>query len=633
MKSSIPSSKVLKGAENGWASFSKEIFSLPGKNMKRKFIFFFLLLLAFCLFADAGQVSDTILPFDQVKAGMKGKGKTVFNQGRPEEFDVEIIGVLHNWLPKRNLIVARLQSDVLKNTGVIEGMSGSPVYVEGKLIGAVAYSLGNFSKEAFAGITPIAEMLDISTDEGPSSDFVPQMPFTGRLTLEKLVELNKERFFDFAGDESGQRIRPLKIPLVFSGFSSRVFDKVKPLFSGLGFAPLRSGSNNQIQTAVSPSDLILQAGEPIAVQLVKGDLDVSAFGTVTHVDGNKILAFGHPFYNLGSVDFAMAKAQVLTVVPSLMSSFWLAASDITIGRFIQDRTSGILGELGKMPRFIPLNFNLVNSEGEGKEFKVQITNDKIFTPLLVNLAISNIIAAEERAIEDLTLELDGTIYLDNGTSIHLKDLFSGDFDTAAVDLSGLVTAVVYYLTTNEFEKLGIHRIDINIGVAEEVRFAFLEKVWLGKYEAKPGEIIPIKVYYRNFRGSTVMEDFSLPAPNLPSGSEFSLVVGDAISLQSIETSQYRTVSFVPRNLFQLIRMLNSLRKHNYIYFKIIAAKPGLFLRGEEMPNLPPSMKSMFSSPRAASSPPIEITRSTLGEYRHAIPYVFRGLTVIPVKIK
>ena len=143
----------------------------------------------------------------------------------------------------------------------------------------------------------------------------------------------------------------------------------------------------------------------------------------------------------------------------------------------------------------------------------------------------------------------------------------------------------------------------------------------------------MKVYYRNFRGETIVDDFSLPAPNLPAGSEFSLIVGDAASIQSIEITQYRTTGFVPRSLYQLIRLLNSLRKRNFIYFKIIAAKPGLFLRGEEMPNLPPTMKSMFSSPRAASTPPIKITRSTLGEYRHGIPYVFSGLAVIPLKIK
>jgi len=338
-------------------------------------------------------------------------------------------------------------------------------------------------------------------------------------------------------------------------------------------------------------------------------------------------------FNLGPVDLAITKARVITVLPSLMLSSWLAVSDITVGRFVQDRTPGILGELGKMPKFIPINFKILDLESGEREFKIQVADDKILTPFLVNLAAASVISSEERGIGDLTLELKGIIYLENGMNVQLEDLFSGNFDMASTNLSGLVTAVVYMLTNNEFRELGIHSIDLNITVAEEVRFAYLEKVWLEKYEAYPGERVRMKVYYRNFRGNTVEEEFPLPIPNLPSGSEFSLVVGDAVSLQSIEFRQYKTTSFVPRSLYQLVRMLNSLRKHNYIYFKIIATKPGLFLRGEEMPNLPPTMKSMFSSPRAASSPPIEITRSTLGEYRHAIPYVFNGLAVIPIKIK
>jgi hypothetical protein len=275
----------------------------------------------------------------------------------------------------------------------------------------------------------------------------------------------------------------------------------------------------------------------------------------------------------------------------------------------------------------------MTADGNTSEIKVQIADDKLFTPLLVNLVVASTILSEERSLGDLSLELRGTIYLDDARPVQLQDLFSGNYDMAATDLSGIVAAVVFFLNNNEFKKLGIHRIDLNIGVAEEVRFATLDKVWLGKYEAKPGEVIPMKVYYRNYRGETIVDDLSLPTPNLPTGSEFSLIVGDAASIQSIELSQYRTAGFVPRSLYQLIRLLNSLRRRNYIYFKIIAAKPGLFLRGEELPNLPPTMKRMFSSPRAASAPPVEIARSTLGEYRHGIPYVFSGLAVIPLKIK
>jgi hypothetical protein len=601
--------------------------------MKRKINPFLLTFLLLCGFAIAQESSTSILPLDQIKPGMKGTGRTVFKGDKIEEFGVEILGILHNFQPRRNLILARLQNEILDGAGVIEGMSGSPVYVGEKLIGAVAYSVGAFAKEAIAGITPIGEMLAISPEKSPASSFAPRMQVLNHLTLDELFELNKEHFQLPLAEAEGRLVKPLSIPLVFSGFSPYVFEKAKANFSRLGFTPIQSGSQGQIRPEISSSDMTLQPGSPVGVQLIKGDIDVSYLGTVTHVDGNRVLAFGHPVFNLGPVDLAMTKARVITVLPSLMLSSWLAVSDITIGRFVQDRTTGILGELGKMPKFIPINFKILDVESGEREFKIQVANDKILTPFLVNLATASVISSEERGIGDLTLELNGVIYLDNGMNVRLEDLFSGNFDMASTNLSGLVTAVVYMLTNNEFRELGIHSIDLNITVAEEVRFAYLEKVWLEKYEAYPGERVRMKLYYRNFRGNTVEEEFPLPIPNLPSGSEFSLVVGDAVSLQSIEYRQYRTTSFVPRSLYQLVRMLNSLRRHNYIYFKIIATKPGLFLRGEEMPNLPPTMKSMFSSPRAASFPPIEITRSTLGEYRHVIPYVFSGLAVIPIKIK
>ncbi len=601
--------------------------------MKNKSILIFFALFLMAYFGVAENFSTAFLPVDKIETGMRGKGKTFLQDDRSEEFDVEILGVLHNWQPQRDLILARLQSDVLGRAGVIQGMSGSPVYIDGKLIGAVSYSLGTFPKDAIAGITPIEEMMAIPDKAGSGSSFVPRMEIKNFITSEDFQKLSQACYLPRTTRADGQMIRPLSIPLLFGGFTPHVFEKAKPFFSQLGFSPVQSGSSGQVKPKISPSEMNLQAGEPVAVQLIKGDMDMSAVGTVTHVEGNKVLAFGHPFYNLGAVDFAMAKAKIMGVLPSLETSFVLSASDSIVGRFVQDRNPGVFGELGKLPQYIPINASLVTANGETKEFKVQIANDKLFTPLLVNLVVSSLVLSEERNYGDLSLELRGTIYLDDAPPVQLQDMFSGSFDMAATDLSGIVAAVVYYLSNNEFKELGIHRIDLAIGVAEEVRFATLEKVWLGKYEAKPGEIIPMKVYYRNFRGETIVDDLSLPVPSLPAGSEFSLIVGDASSIQSIEIGQYRTTGFVPRSLFQLIRLLNSLRKRNYIYFKIIAAKPGLFLRGEEMPNLPPTMKSMFSSPRAASTPPVEITRSTLGEYRHGIPYVFSGLAVIPLKIK
>jgi len=602
--------------------------------MKKKVGQFFLILLLTFTFGLNAEDSFSILPVSQIKAGMKGKGKSVFMGSKIEEFDVEILGVLHNFQPKRNLILAKLKNSILDEAGVIQGMSGSPVYVDGKLIGAVAYSYGTFTKEAIAGITPIAEMLAISEGDISKSSFSPRIPIKKHLTLEELFEINKE-FFQArsAGADEGQIFKPLSIPLVFSGFSSPVFEKAKTFFSKLGFIPLRAGSSAQSLDEVSPPDMTLQEGAPVGVQLISGDMNMSAVGTVTYVDGSRILAFGHPLYNLGAVDYAMTKAKVIAVIPSLSTSVRVAVTDIIVGRFSQDRTSGVLGELGKMPQFIPINFKMLNAKGKIRDFKVKITNDKILTPALVNLAVTNIMSVEERSYGDLTIELNGNVYLDNGMSIHLEDLFSGTFDFSIVNLSSLVSAVVFFLTNNEFEELAIHRIDLNFSVAEEVRFSYLEKVWLDKYDVSPGEKIQIKIYSRNFRGESMLKEVSLAAPHLQSGSEFYIVIGDAASIHQIEISQYRTKAFVPRSLNQLVRILSSLRKNNRIYFKILAAKPGLFLKGEEMPNLPPTMKSMFSSPRAASSAPTELIRSTLGEYQIPINYVFKGAALIPIKIK
>ena len=608
--------------------------TVSDKPMRKKNITAIIFSLLFCLFLGSVEGTVPILPLDQVKAGMKGKGRSVFKGSQIEEFDVEILGVLKNIEPKKSIILAKLRGGILGDTGVISGMSGSPVYVDGKLIGAVAYSMGTFVKEPIAGITPIGEMISISEDKKQGPDFTPRTSIKKHLTLEELFELNKDFFLSKSVFYSeGKALRPLSVPLVFSGFSSRAYEQSKHFFSALGFDPIMGASSSQSLEEISPPDLTLKEGGPVAIQLVSGDLDMSAVGTVTYIDGNKVLAFGHPIYNLGAVDYAMTKAKVVTVIPSLMSSFKITVSDSLVGKFTQDRSSGVLGELGKIPRLVPVNVKIMGDNGAIKDYKIKVVDDKILTPVLLNVVLGSILVSEERSIGDLSLGLLGNIYLENGMNIGLEDLFSGQFDESVVNLASLLAGVVYFLTNNEFEELGVHRIDLGIRAFEEVKFSYLEKVWLDKYEAAPGESIHVKIDYRTFRGESRREEGHIPIPNLPAGSEFQLVVADAASMAQLEMSQYRVTTFVPRSLNQLVRMLSSLRKNNRIYIKMIAPKPGIFLKGEEMSNLPPSMKSMFASPRAAASAPTEITQSTLMEYQLPIAYVFRGKAVIPIKIK
>ncbi len=580
------------------------------------------------------EAASIIMPLLEVKAGMKGKGKSVFEAGRIEEFDAEILGVLQNYRPKRNMILARLRGRGLETSGVIEGMSGSPVYVDGKLVGAVAFSFP-FSKEPIAGITPIEEMLAIERVPAvPGPGAAAPLPLEKSLTLDDLLALyKKSRGPNPAAGPLPESFLPLNVPVLLGGFSTPAFERASAFFSGLGFQPVRAGSAGQSGERAILSGLRLQEGEAVGVQLMGGDLDMTAVGTVTRVDGDKVLAFGHPFYNLGAVDFPMTKVDVLTVVPSLQSSFKVGATGPMVGRISQDRTAGAFGEMGKAPRLIPVRVKLSSGPSVRKEFAFRIVNDRILSPALMNMALSSIITGEERQYGNISLDFDGDVYLDNGQSVHLEDLFSGNYDSPSSSLSGIVAAVVYYLTNNEFKDVGIFRIDLDVRASEEARLCNLDRVLCDKYEASPGERIQIKTYYRTFKEEGLVEEVSIQTPNLPGGSEFYIVVGDAASMQQIERSQYRTQDFVPRDLNQLIRILGSLRKNNRIYFKVMAAKPGLFLKGEEMPNLPPTLKSMFASPRAASSSPTELTRSTLSEYQLPVPYVFRGAAVIPIKIR
>lgn len=587
-------------------------------------------------FLAAGLSAAEILPVDQVKAGQKGKGRTVLAETRIEEFDVEILGVLANTTARRNVIIARLKGLNLEHTGVIQGMSGSPVYIDGKLIGAVAFSFP-YSKEPIAGITPIDEMLAIADKVRVPSPSPAKLPFQGRLSLEDLYGAHADRFdsaVTFVADGAG-RGAPLAVPLVFGGFSSRLIRKAEPIFSAMGFRAVAGPGGGQTIPKSPAADFTVREGDPLALQLVSGDLDVSAVGTATHVDGKNVYAFGHPLYNLGSVDYGMAKASVITVVPALDSSFKMASTGSVIGAFVQDRTAGALGEIGRVPKSVPLNLTMVEASGARREFKLRIVGDRLLTPLLANMSIAQIISAEERSLGDMTLELSGDVYLDTtpAQSIHLEDIFTGNLGSSATEASGLVTAVTYFLTNNEFQEVGIHRIDLTVRVAEEPRIAALERVWLDKYEVSPGETVLVKIFTRTFRGRSTVEEIPFQAPHLPAGSEFQLVVADTASLQQVEAGQYRSQGIVPRSFAQLVRLLNNLRKNNRIYFKLIGPRPGLFLRGEEMPNLPPGMKSLFASSRAASSLPTEISVSTLAEYQMPVPNAFRGMAVIPLRIR
>jgi len=383
---------------------------------------------------------------EQIRPGMTGIGRTVFDGTHVEEFKVNIIGVLENVIgTHRNLILAKLEGGPLANTGVIAGMSGSPVYIDGKLVGAVSYALGSFPKEPIAGITPIAEMTDSATDASPRPSAARvqlEFPVTREgLTAAFRKALNWNRpFADRAGDaqftsagalvganagELAPLLRPIATPLAMAGFEPDVADLLGSAFRDQGFIPTGAGGA-ALRDGMMPFDGPLKPGDAIGVMLVGGDLQLGATGTVTHIDGDHVYAFGHPMYNLGPTEYPMTRAYVYTVLPSLFSSMKLSGTGEVIGTVTQDRATAIGGRLGPAPPMIPVALSLESKRAPVRTFHFDVVNDQLLGPVMTYASVLSTLNSYERQFGAATFQVRGTARVKKHAAIEFNNLFSGD---------------------------------------------------------------------------------------------------------------------------------------------------------------------------------------------------------------
>ena len=390
--------------------------------------------------------ATTQMDVKDVRPGMVGIGHTVFDGTHVEEFKANILGVLENVIgPHRNLILAKLEGGPLANTGVIAGMSGSPVYVDGKLIGAVSYALGSFSKEPIAGITPIAEMTDSTASNDvrpPGARVKVEFPLTREglsAAFRKALAWNRpfaERPNDaelngiaavagVGGSQLGTLLRPIATPLVMSGFEPDLADMFGGAFRDQGFVPT-GGSVAGMRDGEKPYEGPLKPGDAVGVMLVGGDLMLGATGTVTHIDGKRVYAFGHPMYNLGPTEFPMTRAYVYTVLPSLFSSMKLSTTGEVIGTVVQDRATAIAGMLGNGPRLIPITVSLESARAAKQTFHFGVVNDPLFGPLMTYASILNTLGSYERQFGAATFSVHGSAKVRKHEAIAFDNLFAGD---------------------------------------------------------------------------------------------------------------------------------------------------------------------------------------------------------------
>jgi hypothetical protein len=584
---------------------------------------------------------------DEIRPGMIAVGRTVFEGTRVEEFRANILGVLENVIgTNRNLILARLEGGPLANTGVIAGMSGSPVYIDGRLIGAVSYALGAFSKEPIAGITPIAEMTDSASFGGsvrpPGAKVQLDFPLTTEnLTTALRRALNWNRPFaegprdaelhgatavaGLAGGQLAALLRPIATPLVMSGFGAEVGDLLSSAFSAQGFVPTAGAAG--LRTGEMPFDGPLKPGDAIGVMLVNGDLQMGGTGTVTHIEDDRVYAFGHPLYNLGPTEFPMTRAYVYTVLPSLFSSFKLSSTGEVIGTFLQDRATTIAGRLGAGPPMIPVTVNLTQARGSTRAFRFEVVNDQLFTPLMTYAALLNTLSSYERQFGSATFAVRGQARVKGHEAITFDDLFSTT--QSATDASAYIVAPLTYLLSNDYEKVEVSGLELTISSAEEPKRATLERVWIDDPRPRAGRTVPLKMLLRSYRGEDEVQTVDVQIPAHVSGS-LSIMVTDGSRLQQLELRESRTSPQL-RSVEQVIKTLNKARRNNTLYVRLLSPQPGAVVNGEVLSSLPPSVLAVLEADRNGGN--FNPVRSaTIGEWELATEHAVSGARTLSLNL-
>lgn len=595
--------------------------------MKKLFLTVLLMLL-FVSTSLAQEVNETeFFPLSEVKPGLKGIGRTIFAGDKTEEFEVEILGkypsiVAH---PTRSVIIMRLKSPQTDRSGVFSGMSGSPVFINGKLLGAIAYSFP-LSKEPIGAITPIQDMLSVfsNVEQSVEERYDAGMSFQELVAASVNPNFNINNNFNNANSFSstqprvaltplpidtqaimsvpaltpflGENLMPIATPLAISGIDPTAFQYFANYFQALGFQPvLSSGASSK--GPLQPSDLdTLTPGKSIGVELVRGDLSAAAFGTVTWRDKDKIYAFGHPFFapgGIGGSTLPMSEASVVTVVPSISNSFKLGVSEKLVGAMVQDRATGIYGRLGVEAKLVPLKVNITTSRGKKHSYKMEVASDPFLTPLLVQFSTLNSIVATERSLGDLTINLEGKIKVKDQPQIS----FGNSFSAASSYFSAILYAgyPISTLYSSGFP-VDVEEIEINIKSNDRRASGSLLRVSVDKTEVKRGEKVLVQAFARNQKGETYIEKIPVTIPTDAPLGKLNLTIGDGTAMAVLE--QRTLINANPKDLAALVKAISNLPRNDRLYVKLYYPDTGAIINNQAMPSLPPSMMATLDSDRS-----------------------------------
>jgi hypothetical protein len=567
-----------------------------------------------------------ILPLGQVHAGMRGVAYTVFQGVQPEAMDVEVLGILRNVNgPRGDVILVRLHGKTVEYTGVVAGMSGSPVYIDGKLVGAIAFRIGSFSKEPIAGVTPIQEMLEINEmDRTPGAE--PQPVNSGARSQPARAATPgevAEPLRDYAN-----LLQPIETPLVFSGFTEDAVRRFAPQFAAAGIVPVM-GAGSVSPDVKQPEPL--QPGSAVSAVLVRGDLNIAATCTVTYVDPQRLLACGHALLQFGRVDIPMTKAQVIATVPSPANAFKIVNATEQVGAFVQDRHTGILGRFGEQPQMIPVSLRLHGAAGP-KQFHFDVLNNGRLTPLAMMATVFSALQGVNESGEDVTYRMNGRISVAGYPEVRLQNMF------APADL-GLPTAFTVALNLgdhfgriyqNPYAKPDVKGVELDFDVVRERRWAQLESARTDVTEARPGDDMVVEAVLRPYRGERLVRHIQVKIPTSTPKGRLRILISDGDTLDRMR----RIGGNLGRrlDLASTIALLNKEHSNDRLYVSLLEANPQAMVEDKVMPTLPLSVMNVMEGMRGTQDM-VVVGESSVNEASTPLDYAVSGAQVITVTIK
>lgn len=529
------------------------------------------------------------MPLAEVKAGMHGTGKTVFSGDKVDDFDVEVLGVLENTGPKQSLILARLSGGPLEHTGVMQGMSGSPVYVDGRLIGAVAMAFP-YAKDPIAGIRPIEEMLPVSS--------MPALPALPRRQLARAADpfaLLPARVEAGFGDT---RMTEVATPLALSGFTSAAVEKFTPGLRVLGLEPRQGLSLGGKPDERMGDPSRLQPGSMISVALMTGDMSVGADGTLTCIDGTSMYAFGHRFLAVGPTDLPFARSEVMTLLANVNTSFKISSARELMGVISQDRNTAITGTFGKRAQMLPLDISVTEDAKTSGDYHMRLVNDRFLSPFLLQMAVFSAIDATQRATGASSVSVSGQIEFEgNREPARLRNIYAADSSSALQVAVGTAVPLSYLMQAG-FDTLQVKRISVRLDTFNAKKNLNIAQVYLSRKEAHAGDTVELMTLLDGENGVELTRSvkYTIPPGTAPGTLFFTVADGGTTSISELR----QILAETPHSPEQLISTVNRLRPSDKAYVRIWRAEPAYEVQGEELPDPPPSLALVLGSTQGFS---------------------------------